>query len=391
MQNSPAARQAVVVGAGFAGAVTARELADHGYQVKILERRAQIGGNMYDYPRDGVLTHLYGPHIFHTGNQKVFEYLSRFTRWVPYEHRVLGRIKGKYVPIPFNFRSMEELFPSEEAAMLREKLTAAYPGQDRVSVLDLVHNPDPDIARLGEFVFENVFVHYTAKQWGMPVEQVDTSVINRVPVVLGYDDRYFRDPIQMMPEQGFTPLFEAMLDHENITVELDTDARSRLTLTEDGQGVAMLFEWTGPGKRSIQQAVSGMRLERVPLLERCRTERAPVFLPRQDREGNAWHFTTCPLIRRGQVEGFLCIENAREHPADAALFSTLIPCLLRERDRFRARSQTAEAADQLMGLPDLRSYMETAYMLDSDRYSSLGAVCLEIPDMPRINGTPGPR
>ena len=118
MQNSPAARQAVVVGPGFAGAVTARELADHGYQVKILERRAQIGGNMYDYPRDGVLTHLYGPHIFHTGNQKVFEYLSRFTRWVPYEHRVLGRIKGKYVPIPFNFRSMEELFPSEEAASM---------------------------------------------------------------------------------------------------------------------------------------------------------------------------------------------------------------------------------------------------------------------------------
>ena len=246
MQNSPAARQAVVVGAGFAGAVTARELADHGYQVKILERRAQIGGNMYDYPRDGVLTHLYGPHIFHTGNQKVFEYLSRFTRWVPYEHWVLGRIKGKYVPIPFNFRSMEELFPSEEAAMLREKLTAAYPGQDRVSVLDLVHNPDPDIARLGEFVFENVFVHYTAKQWGMPVEQVDTSVINRVPVVLGYDDRYFRDPIQMMPEQGFTPLFEAMLDHENITVELDTDARSRLTLTEDGRILLDGEAFTGP-------------------------------------------------------------------------------------------------------------------------------------------------
>ena len=246
MQNSPAARRAVVVGAGFAGAVTARELADHGYQVKILERRAQVGGNMYDYPRDGVLTHLYGPHIFHTGNQKVFEYLSRFTRWVPYEHRVLGRIKGKYVPIPFNLRSMEELFPSEEAALLREKLTAAYPGQDRVSVLDLVHNPDPDIARLGEFVFENVFVHYTAKQWGMPVEQVDTSVINRVPAVLGYDDRYFRDPIQMMPEQGFTPLFEAMLDHENITVELDTDARSRLTLTEDGKILLDGEAFTGP-------------------------------------------------------------------------------------------------------------------------------------------------
>ena len=100
MQQSPAACQAVVVGAGFAGAVTARELADHGYQVRILERRAQIGGNMY-------LTHLYGPHIFHTGNQKVFDYLSRFTCWTAYEHRVLGRIQGKYVPITFIFRSMD--------------------------------------------------------------------------------------------------------------------------------------------------------------------------------------------------------------------------------------------------------------------------------------------
>ena len=226
---------ALVVGAGFAGAVTARELAEAGLRVKILERRDQIGGNMYDYERDGVLTHLYGPHIFHTGNQAVYDYLSRFTDWVPYEHRVLGRIRGKYVPIPFNFTSMEALFPAEQAARLREKLSAAYPGESRVSVLDLMNSPDADIAELGAFVFENVFVHYTAKQWGMPAEQVDRSVINRVPVVLGYDDRYFRDPIQAMPKQGFTALFTAMLDHADISVELGCDALSRLSLTGDGR------------------------------------------------------------------------------------------------------------------------------------------------------------
>ena len=154
---------ALVVGAGFAGAVTARELAEAGLRVKILERRDQIGGNMYDYERDGVLTHLYGPHIFHTGDQAVYDYLSRFTDWVPYEHRVLGRIRGKYVPIPFNFTSMEALFPAEQAARLREKLSAAYPGESRVSVLDLMNSPDADIAELGAFVFENVFVHYTTK------------------------------------------------------------------------------------------------------------------------------------------------------------------------------------------------------------------------------------
>lgn len=244
--SSCSAPQALVIGAGFAGSVTARQLAEHGFRVRILERRAQIGGNMYDYPRDGVLTHLYGPHIFHTGNREVFDYLSRFTRWIPYEHRVLGRIQGKYVPIPFNFRSMDLLFPAQEAARLRQKLADAYPGAERISVLDLMHSPDPDIARLGEFVFENVFVHYTAKQWGMPAEQVDTSVINRVPVVLGYDDRYFRDPIQAMPEHGFTPLFKAMLDHENITVELNTDARTRLTLTDDGKILLDGTEFSGP-------------------------------------------------------------------------------------------------------------------------------------------------
>ncbi len=225
---------AVVVGAGFAGGVLARELAEQGRRVLLLERRPQIGGNMYDYDRDGVLTHLYGPHIFHTGSREVYDYLSRFTDWIPYEHRVLGRIRGRHVPIPFGFRSIDELFPSDRAALLKEKLQREFSGRDRVSVRELLACGDADIAGLGEFVFEHVFVHYTAKQWGMPVEQVDTSVIDRVPVVIGYDDRYFRDSIQAMPREGYTRLFQRLLDHPNIRVLTGVDAAERLTLGSEG-------------------------------------------------------------------------------------------------------------------------------------------------------------
>ena len=170
-----------------------------------------------------------------------------------------------------------------------------------------------------------------------------------------------------------------------------------LMLAEKGHVVTMPFEWTSPSKNGIQQAVSGMRLARFPLLERCMAERAPLFLTRAQPlspssgadAGQPWYFTALPLMEQEQVNGFLCIENAREHPADAALLGTLIPCLLREWNRFRGGRQAAGTVEQLMDLPDLRSYMGTVYTLTSDRYSSLGAVCLDIPGMAAINGSLG--
>ena len=172
-----------------------------------------------------------------------------------------------------------------------------------------------------------------------------------------------------------------------------------LTLVENRRALTMPYEWTNSGKRSIQQSVSGLRLDRFPLLLRCLEERAPVFLTRntpfsatgESPDPGPWHFTTFPLIRNEQVEGFLCIENSREHPADAALFSVLIPYLLRERERFGASGQAGrpEAVDRLMELPNLRTYLEAVNLLDSAHYSSLGAVCLDIPAMASINGTLG--
>lgn len=221
----------LVVGAGFAGAVIARKAADEGKKVLIVEKRAQIGGNMYEcFDDNGVRIHLYGPHIFHTNNDKVFNFLKQYSKFYPYEHKVIGRIDGKLVPIPFNFTSLEMLFEKEKAEEIKEKLLKSYPGQEKVSILELIKHEDETIREFGEFVFEKVFVHYTAKQWGIPAEEVDKSVINRVPVVLGYDDRYFKDKIQYMPKNGYTELFENMLNSENIDIILNKNITEILKL-----------------------------------------------------------------------------------------------------------------------------------------------------------------
>lgn len=223
----------IVVGAGFSGAVAARELAEAGKTVLVIDKRAQIGGNMYDSEdSNGVLVHWYGPHIFHTSSKDVFDYLKRFSDWAPYEHRVLGRIDGKHVPIPFNFRSLDLLFPAQKAELIKAKLTEYFPNQQKVSVLDMMNAEDLTVKEFGNYVFEKVFLHYTAKQWGTPPAQVDRSVINRVPVILGYDDRYFQDTYQSMPTKGFTPIFQSLLDHPNITVQLNCEASTVLTLDQ---------------------------------------------------------------------------------------------------------------------------------------------------------------
>ena len=170
-----------------------------------------------------------------------------------------------------------------------------------------------------------------------------------------------------------------------------------MMLVEGGSAVVMTFEWTAAGRRSIQQAVSGTLLERFPLLKRCMEERTPLFLSRQapielDGEGTQtrpWYFTALPFIQGKQVEGFLCIENARQHPEDAALFSTLIPFMLQQRDRFRSGERPTGTMEQLMGLPDLRAYTQAVYAISSEYYTSLGVVCLDIPEFAAINSEHG--
>ena len=213
----------LVVGAGFAGSVIAERLANVlGKRVLVCDRRPHIGGNAYDcYNAEGILIHRYGPHIFHTNSREVFEYLSRFTDWNPYQHRVRAWVDGQLVPMPINLDTLNQLygtqFTSFQAAdflkSVAEKRECIRTSEDVV------------VSKVGRELYEKFFRNYTRKQWGLDPSELDASVTARVPIRLNRDDRYFTDTYQAMPKHGFTHMFEKLLAHPNIKIMLNTDYR----------------------------------------------------------------------------------------------------------------------------------------------------------------------
>ncbi len=242
----------VIIGAGVAGCVAARNLAESGRKVLVLEQRDHIGGNCYDEKDEhGILIHKYGPHIFHTKEQKAYDYLSRFTVWYAFGHEVVANVHGKLIPVPFNLNTLHMVYEQEKADALEKKLIDAFGLESRVPILKLREHEDPEIREIADYVYENIFLHYTMKQWGQTPEQIDPAVTGRVPVLISHDNRYFQEPWQGMPLHGYTLMFEKMLDHENITVETGVDARSRVTFSEgsvslDGQAFTGDVIYTGP-------------------------------------------------------------------------------------------------------------------------------------------------
>jgi UDP-galactopyranose mutase len=218
----------LIVGAGFTGCTLAERITTElGQTVAIVDRRPWVGGNACDwYNEDGILVHRYGPHIFHTNSRKVWDYLSRFTGWRPYEHHVLAVVDGKTIPVPFNLNSIEASFPEVCASQLTERLLAEYGANTSVPVLKLREITDSRIRYISYYVYEKVFYGYTLKQWQLTPEQLDPLVTGRVPIRLNRDNRYFEDVYQAMPLDGYSSLFAKMLKNPGIEVLTNTDYRN---------------------------------------------------------------------------------------------------------------------------------------------------------------------
>tara|TARA_R110002074_G_scaffold352155_1_gene523367 strand:- start:272 stop:1348 length:1077 start_codon:yes stop_codon:yes gene_type:complete len=215
--------ESLVVGAGFAGAVCARQLAKKGHRVRVIDRRTHIGGNAFDeFDAHGVLVHRYGPHIFHTNSKRIFEFLSDFTNWRYYEHRVLASVQNQLLPIPINRTTLNRLYNLN----LDESGVLDFLEKVRLPRNPLRNSEDVVLSSVGAELCDLFFSNYTLKQWGVPLRDLSAGVASRIPTRSGDDDRYFTDSFQFMPGEGYARMFERILDHPNIVLELGTDFES---------------------------------------------------------------------------------------------------------------------------------------------------------------------
>lgn len=228
----------LIVGAGFAGSVLAERLANAGQRILLVDKRNHIGGNAFDYIDDaGILVHKYGPHIFHTNSENVFQYLSRFTTWTPYEHRVLAQVDGQLVPVPINRTTVNRILGVD----LQEPEVEPFLQSIAETRSEIRTSEDIVVSKVGRTLYEKIFKGYTLKQWGLDPSELDATVAGRLPVRSNDDDRYFTDRFQAMPAAGYTAMFSSMLEHPLIDIELSVDFRE---LRGDGLSRETIF--TGP-------------------------------------------------------------------------------------------------------------------------------------------------
>lgn len=245
-------KQALVVGCGLSGAVIARELAENGYKVKILEKRNHIGGNMYDYVDEhGTLVHKYGPHTFHTKKKKLYDYMCKYGEWEEYRLTCGAEIDGITTPTPFNFKTIDDFYASKEAEKLKKEIEQTFPGQSKATVVEALNCGNSIVEGYAQFLFDKDYSLYSAKQWGCKPSEIDPSILKRVPLRFSYDEGYFDDEYQVMPRKSFTTFFENLLNHNNIQVEKNVDALDHLKIIDgkiyvDGALIEYPIIYSGP-------------------------------------------------------------------------------------------------------------------------------------------------
>jgi UDP-galactopyranose mutase len=211
----------LIIGAGISGAVLAERYASIGKKVLIIEKRNHIAGNCYDYiDKNGILVSKYGAHLFHTSDETVWEYVNKFSQWYPWEHKVIARVGDKTVPIPVNITTVNKLFGT---TITNEEEMKIWLEEHRSPIAKPSNGEEAVLSRVGPILYEKMFKHYTKKQWDKYPAELDASVLERIPVRTNFDDRYFSDTYQALPQGGYTQLFENILDHPNIEVLLETD------------------------------------------------------------------------------------------------------------------------------------------------------------------------
>jgi len=230
-----------VVGAGLSGSVIARFAAEE-LQLKVLliEKKQHIGGHMYDEKdANGVLIHKYGPHMFHTKRYELTEYINRFSSWHTYKCLCMAQIDGVFTPTPFNFQTIDDFYPLVQAEELKQRLSKQYSSRNEVTVLELIQSEDQQIQAFANFLFEKDYKPYTAKQWSLSPEQISPQVLARVPIRLSYQSGCFLDAYQLLPDDGYTAFFNAILNHPNITICLGTDALDMLEADPDRKEIRL--------------------------------------------------------------------------------------------------------------------------------------------------------
>lgn len=307
---------AVVVGCGLTGGVIARHLAEnHGKNVLMIERRNHIAGNMYDYTNEnGILLQKYGPHVFHTVKKSLFDFMNGICDWYDFRVSCMAEIMGKLTPSPFNFSTIDTYYPVEHAEELKRRLKNAYNDADKATIVELMENSDPMICQYAQFLFQEDYGPYTAKQWGIQPSEVDVSVLKRVPILFSYKTDYFDDEYQKMPKGGFSAFYEKLISHPNINVRLNTDALELISIENDNLMLAGTFASIPVIYTGAVDELFGLKFGSLPY----RSLRFDVKLEATDS------YQEAPIVAYPKAEGYTRITEYTKMPPQAVCGKTVI-------------------------------------------------------------------